>query len=230
MWYETASSSEPNRASAICRYRAAPASASAGLAAVHLGPLAAQLLGQLGPAAVGRLGDLPGQGQAALEVDPHAEEVGRRRRDDLGQAGGRAWRAVGHHGRAPGALQEHHRLEHVRVHPVIVRRLARSPRASPRCARPRRDATRARVDRAGCRAWPVGKLAALRGRPGQRIAEASPPPGGGPPPSTLTSGRVESPIRGPAPERRARPATATMARVISAAAAARRLTRTMLDG
>ena len=91
-------------------------------ALVDLGPFAAELLGELGLAPVGGLGDLPRQRQAAREVDLHPEQVGRGRRDDLREAGGRAGRAVGHHGRAARALQEDHRLEHVRVDAVLVGR------------------------------------------------------------------------------------------------------------
>ena len=119
-----------------------------------------------------RLVDLLGQRDASRQVDPHAEEARRRRRDDLRQARGRVRRAVRHHLRAPGAFEEDDRLQRVRVDPAglgrrldLVAPLRRSARRGDHAA------GALLVDHVGGpERRPLGELLRRLGRPGERVA------------------------------------------------------------
>ena len=137
-------------------------------ALVHRRALGAQALDLLG---VARGRDPLGQGDARLEVDAHPQQVDRGRGNDLGEAGCRLGRRAGAHVGTPGALEEDHGLERVRVDTVAHGRgLDLRPKLSGPLRRGDDAAGAHLVDHVGGARRRTGlELALARSRPGQRI-------------------------------------------------------------
>ena len=212
MWYETtASSSEPKRSVAICEVARRSFERELRVEA---------LVDRLALCDQARRRARPCPFSSALlislvsatlraQVDPHAEEVRRGRRDDLREARCGVRRAVRHHLRAARALQEDDRLERVRDRRPRASPPPRSPRATWPCARPRRRRRpgSSRRSRATCRGSPARQApprSRASRRAGRRRRPSSPIVPRGRSPRSRDRPGPSRPGRGPAREPRSR--------------------------